>query len=91
LAAGSAVSPEGTAEGNVLRAAVQDAIASLSLKHRATVVLFYLQGFSLPEIAYILDCPVGTFKSRFHYACRALRKNLSADRRLAGEVAYGAP
>jgi RNA polymerase sigma-70 factor (ECF subfamily) len=88
-AAGSATSPEGTAEGNVLRAAVQDAIASLSLKHRAAVVLFYLQGFSLPEIAYILDCPVGTVKSRLHYACRALHKKLSADVRLSGEVVYG--
>jgi len=89
LAAGAAASPEGAAEGNVLRAAVQDAIASLSLKHRAAIVLFYLQGFSLPEIAYVMDCPVGTVKSRLHYACRALRKKLSSDGRLSGEVAYG--
>jgi RNA polymerase sigma-70 factor (ECF subfamily) len=50
-----------------------------------------LQGFNLAEIAYIMDCPVGTVKSRLHYACKSLRKQLRADDRLAGEVAYGTP
>jgi RNA polymerase sigma-70 factor (ECF subfamily) len=86
-----AASPERAAEGKALSEIVQDAVASLGSKQRTAVVLFYLQGFSLVEIAYILDCPVGTVKSRLHYACKTLRKRLSEDRRLSGEVAYGMP
>ena len=89
LIAGPAVSPENAAEGGELRDVVQEAVASLGFKQRAVVILFYLQGFSLSEIAYILDCPVGTVKSRLHYACKALRQKLSSDTRLTGEVAYG--
>lgn len=89
LTAGPATSPEQTAEGNALREIVREAVASLGFRQRVAVVLFYLQGFSLPEIAFILDCPIGTVKSRLYYACKALRKKLSEDRRLAGEVAYG--
>jgi len=89
LIAGPAASPEHVAEGSELRRIVWEAVASLSFKQRSAVVLFYLQGLSLQEIAYILDCPVGTVKSRLHYACKALRKKLSEDGRLTGEVAYG--
>ena len=81
--------PEHQAEGNEARELVRQAIGSLSLKQRTVIVLFYLQGFKLSEIAYILDCPIGTVKSRLHYACGALRKRLHKDRRVAGEVAYG--
>lgn len=84
-----AVAPEVAAESIELGEIVREALAGLGLKHRAVIVLFYLQGFSLSEIAYILDCPVGTVKSRLHYACRALRKKLTEDRRLTGEVVYG--
>ena len=89
LIAGPGVSPEREVEGGELRDVVQEALASLGFKQRAVIVLFYLQGFSLAEIAYVLDCPVGTVKSRLHYACKALRQKLSRDRRLAGEVVYG--
>ena len=89
LVAGSAASPEHEAEGNELRDIVWKAVASLGFKQRAVVVLFYLQGCSLAEIAHVLDCPVGTVKSRLHYANKALRQKLREDRRLAGEVAYG--
>jgi len=51
-------------------------------------VLHYLQGFSLEEIAYILDCPVGTVKSRLHYARKALKRRFEKNRRLAREVVY---
>lgn len=70
-------SPEQLAERNELRQAVQRAVAELDFKHRAVIVLFYLQDFSLKEVAYIVDCPVGTVKSRLHYACRTLKTRLS--------------
>jgi len=89
LIAGPTVSPERAVEGTEVSDVVRDAIASLGFKQRAVIILFYLQGFSLAEIGYILDCPVGTVKSRLHYACKALRQRLGSDQRLAGEVAYG--
>lgn len=88
LIAGPAASPEHAAEGSELRAIVRDAVASLNLKQRVVVILFYFQGFSLTEIAYVLDCPVGTVKSRLHRASQALRTQLLQDRRLAGELVY---
>jgi RNA polymerase sigma-70 factor (ECF subfamily) len=89
LIAGPAVSPEHFVEGSELSDVVQEAVASLHFKQRAVVILYYLQGLNLAEIAYVMDCPVGTVKSRLHYACKALREKLRQDRRVAGEVAYG--
>lgn len=80
--------PESALERGELQLVVQKAIASLGFKHRVVVVLFYLNGFSLKEIAYILDCPVGTVKSRLHYARRKLRRKLERDRRLSPGVVY---
>jgi RNA polymerase sigma-70 factor (ECF subfamily) len=80
--------PEFVLERGELQRVIQKAIASLSFEHRAVIVLFYLNGFSLNEIAYILDCPVGTVKSRLHYARRNLRHKLERDRYLSPEVAY---
>jgi RNA polymerase sigma-70 factor (ECF subfamily) len=87
--------PESTVERKELRTMVREHIAQLSPKYRAVLVLYYLQGFSQKEVAAILDCPVGTVKSRLHYACRKLRENLDQDMRLrekpvSGEVAYEA-
>src|SRR3954454_21112018 len=59
-------SPENLAERTELQGTMRDVINTLSLKHRIVVILHYLQDFSLPEIAYILDLPVGTIKSRLH-------------------------
>ena len=88
LVAGPHTLPESVLERGELQRVVQKAIASLSFEHRVVIVLFYLNGFHLNEIAYILDCPVGTIKSRLHYARRNLRRKLERDRHLAPEVAY---
>jgi RNA polymerase sigma-70 factor (ECF subfamily) len=80
--------PEPVLERVEIQRVVQKAIASLSFEHRVVIVLFYLNGFRLNEIAFILDCPVGTIKSRLHYARRNLRRKLERDWHLAPEVAY---
>ena len=54
-------------------AIVWDAVARLPARHRAVVGLFYLHGYSLEEVAAILDIPVGTVGSRLHSARRSLR------------------
>lgn len=71
-------SPEAMAEQSELRVKMRDAINALPLKHRLVVTLHYLQDFSLPEIAYILDLPLGTVKSRLHHARKALRVQLES-------------
>jgi len=41
----------------------------------------YYLGLSLGEMAAALDIPVGTAKSRLHYAIEALRVAIAADER----------
>ncbi len=91
LAVAASVCPEEVAMGNELCQVIREAVDSLSFKRRVVVVLYYLQGFSLQEISYILDCPVGTVKSRLHYASKALRTKLSNDRRLREVLSYATP
>jgi len=55
-----------------------EAIGSLSPGHRAVVGLFYLHGFSMEEIAELLDIPGGTVASRLHTARQRLRALLEA-------------
>lgn len=57
------------------------AFRRLSVDHRAILVLHHLQGLSLPEVAETLGIPLGTAKSRLHYAIDAVRAALDADER----------
>ena len=43
---------------------------------RSVLLLHFVEDFSLEEIARIIESPLGTVKSRLHYAKRALRKLL---------------
>jgi RNA polymerase sigma-70 factor, ECF subfamily len=54
------------------------AIGTLSPGHRAVVGLFHLHGFSIEEIAELLDIPGGTVASRLHTARRRLQALLEA-------------
>ena len=74
----SAPSPEENTYRSEVQAVIQKGIASLGLNYRAVIVLHYLQGFSLAEIAYILDCPVGTVKSRLFHARKMLSHRLAS-------------
>ena len=57
---------------------LEGAFATLSADHRAVVVLHYYRDLPLAEIAAVLDVPIGTVRSRLHYARRALRTALEA-------------
>ena len=65
--------PTRQAERNELQEWVTQAVNSLSIKHRAVVILHELEGLSHPQIADILDCSEGTVRSRLHYARKRLR------------------
>lgn len=59
------------------RLALDAALGRLSAKHREALELVYQQGFTLDEVAVILEVPAGTVKSRISYARRLLRQELA--------------
>ncbi len=78
VAAGDERSPALLAEREETRRTVLRALDALDEKHRTVVVLHYLSELALAEISVIVGSPVGTVKSRLHYALRTLRTHLSA-------------
>lgn len=55
------------------------AFLRLTPEHRAVFVLHHHTGFPLLEVADIVGVPLGTVKSRLHYATRILRAAILAD------------
>ena len=53
----------------------------LSIEHRTIVVLHHYLGLTVDQAATTIGIPVGTAKSRLHYATEALRAALEADAR----------
>lgn len=80
--------PEKIVEQNELQDIVREGLDSLKFEHRVVLILFYLGDFSLKEVAYILDLPEGTVKSRLHYGRERLRTKLESDSHAQGKVAY---
>jgi len=74
LRAPSRRDPEKVTESREQRALLRRAIDSLPDSHRVVVVLYYLEGLSVNEVAYALGVPEGTVKSRLYYAREKLRK-----------------
>jgi RNA polymerase sigma-70 factor, ECF subfamily len=58
-------------------AALNEALSEVGLKRREVLVLYFLENFSLTEIAMVVGCSEGTVKSRIHYSKRALKEILS--------------
>lgn len=56
----------------------------ISVEQRAVLVFHHYLGLTLPEVAERLGIPLGTAKSRLHYAASALRASLEADARSIG-------
>jgi RNA polymerase sigma-70 factor (ECF subfamily) len=58
------------------------AFRRLPLDQRAVLVFHEYVGLTVPEVAEHLGIPVGTAKSRLHYAMAALRAAIEADARV---------
>jgi RNA polymerase sigma-70 factor (ECF subfamily) len=58
------------------------AFLRLGVEHRTVVVLIHYIGLSPAEAAEAMGTPIGTVRSRLHYALRYLREALEADARL---------
>ena len=56
-----------------------DAIDKLDDKYRMIVVLRYFQDLTVPQIAEVMECPLGTIKTYLHRALKQLRINLQED------------
>ncbi|HET9446152.1 MAG TPA: RNA polymerase sigma factor [Steroidobacteraceae bacterium] len=63
------------AQERVLRAWEQ-----LSEEHRVVLSMHDIEDYTLPELAQIMDIPLGTLKSRLHRARARLREILAAER-----------
>jgi RNA polymerase sigma-70 factor, ECF subfamily len=60
---------------------IEQGLRRLSDAQRAILVAHFYVGMSVTEAADALDIPVGTAKSRLHYAIEALRAALAANER----------
>ncbi len=58
---------------------LQAALGQLSPEHRAVVDLTYFHELDYREIAQIMDCPVGTVKTRMFHARRHLKDMLAGE------------
>ncbi len=74
--------PEETIIRNERLRTVQEVVEALDEKHRLPVLLRYVQGMSVSEIAEVLEVNEGTVHSRLHYAHLKLRERLQ---KLTGE------
>lgn len=68
--------PETIVEQNAEVALVEKALLQLPMHLRAAATLRFIEGRSHPEIAEILNQPIGTVKSHVHRAVRVLRRIL---------------
>ena len=76
--------PTGEALSSVVdRDQLERGFRRLSIDHRAVVVLHHYLDLPLDGVADVLGVPVGTVRSRLHYAMRGLRSALEADARPA--------
>ena len=60
---------------------LERAFRRLTLEQRAVLVFHHYLGLPMSEVADRLDIPIGTAKSRVHFATAALRASLEADDR----------
>jgi RNA polymerase sigma-70 factor (ECF subfamily) len=63
-------------ETALLRHQIQLGVSRLTAEHRQIIQLVHFRGLSLVEIAELTSLPLGTVKSRLHYATANLRLTL---------------
>ena len=76
-----ALRPDARYEQSRQRADIASLVAGLPERYRAPLILRYVEGLRLEEVAKVLKQPVGTVKSNVHRGVNALREALVASRR----------
>ena len=69
--------PEGFAQSDEIRAAINRAIRGLPEELRTAILLREIEGMSYEEIAQTMECPVGTVRSRIFRAREAIDKEVA--------------
>jgi RNA polymerase sigma-70 factor (ECF subfamily) len=75
--------PDSRFEQGRRRADIATLVAGLPERYRSALILRYMEGLRLEEVAAVLKQPLGTVKSNVHRAVNALREALSASRRFS--------
>jgi RNA polymerase sigma-70 factor (ECF subfamily) len=70
----SAPTPSAVAVQNETTLQLMRCVETLPEKHREIIQLRFFEDASLPDMAAVLGCSVGTVKSRLHHALEKLRK-----------------
>ena len=68
--------PEQAYHRTITRQKLLQALEKLSEDHRIVLILHDVEGYSLEEMKVVLDCAIGTLKSRLHRARDRLRNLL---------------
>ena len=74
--------PDSRLEEKESRAGIAALVADLPERYRAPLILRYVEGLKLEEVAAILEQPLGTAKSNVHRAVNLLRGAISDSRRM---------
>jgi RNA polymerase sigma-70 factor (ECF subfamily) len=89
LKAPSKRDPERVTESREQRELLRRAIDALPDSHRVVIILYYLEGLSVNEVAYALGVPGGTVKSRLYYAREKLKEAITEEQGgVLSEVVY---
>ncbi len=89
LKAPSARDPERVTAVREQRELVRRAVERLPESHRVVVILYYLEGLDVSEVALVLEVPEGTVKSRLFYAREKLREAIAVQPAgVSSEVVY---
>ncbi len=75
--------PDSLFEQGRRRADIATLVAGLPERYRSALILRYMEGLRLEEVAAVLKQPLGTVKSNVHRAVNALRESLSSSRRFS--------
>src|SRR5713101_2444787 len=81
--------PEEDAERSGQRERILRALDRLNPEQRAVVAMHDVEGYSLEELATMLETPLGTLKSRLHRARQRLRALLPMEPFSAGQRVKG--
>jgi RNA polymerase sigma factor (sigma-70 family) len=77
--------PAERAEQELTQERVMSAWERLGEEHRVVLSMHDIEDYTLPELAQIMDIPLGTLKSRLHRARARLRELLAAERIIAAD------
>ena len=73
--------PDALLERTRTRADLATLVAGLPERYRSALILRYMEGLRLEEVAAVLKQPLGTVKSNVHRAVNLLRESISESRR----------